>query len=534
MALEGDGVLTDGDLPSHQGCGLPAVTDARYGTPPASFPRPHLVIGQSRKSNHTSSITCSASAADYTLSLPLRVANMSSSDVSPSPPASPSAAGVRPEPTVEQLVRHFIAAKRALTATSHGWRANELVTSSRSLIEEIAILNAKNSFARRTIEGHVETLQNIRDGVADAGKTVTDEFKKTIADLDLANGRLQDTLKSLRTTVLHASLLRSVADQELEQLRDKRTEAGEEVDSEDEDGKSPKQTTHIHKTLHDFILESDHEDILASLRALIDSFQEAHGEFDDDLATFDQTRSLIAHYDLCVSALKHTEGGGPAAYLAAQAAHLTKSSSTAAGAEESLYRKTVPEPISRHERGEMLAVLTSDAEEVDDVVAELQDRSAEMETTYAALVAHATRSRSTFRQLRAATATLQHLRATALPQHVAALRSFTSTWKTLQAEMASRTGALVALTDFHVHFLDAYARLLVEIERREGAEARMRKVADKAQRELERLWELDGEAREAFMEDAGRFLPGDLYPAIGSGARKWMILLEDATVLTLL
>jgi autophagy-related protein 17 len=131
----------------------------------------------------------------------------SSSEVSPSPPTSPQqSSGFHGEPSLERLVLHFVAAKKSLTATQHVYRATELATSSRALIEEIAALNAKNSYARRGVDEQLETLREIRTAVADAGEHAGDEFKQTIASLDVANDRLQSTLGSLRKVIIDRSL----------------------------------------------------------------------------------------------------------------------------------------------------------------------------------------------------------------------------------------------------------------------------------------------------------------------------------------
>ena len=184
--------------------------------------------------------------------------------------------------------------------------------------------------------------------------------------------------------------------------------------------------TNKQKTLYDFVDEANHEDLLASLRALIDTFNDSRADLDANIARFDDSiahissalsgkgenendtddsnppskitpydepplsipalfhdmeshaaematllQSLISHYDLCVSALKHTEGGGEAAREAVQAAdELAKN---AQGVEESLYAAaTVPDFMDAAERAEMLRVLENDAAEVEDVVGELR------------------------------------------------------------------------------------------------------------------------------------------------------------------
>ena len=136
----------------------------------------------------------------------------SSSAASPSPPTSPyqqqgSAEQQQQQPpSLERLVLHFVAAKKALTATQHVYRATELASSSRALVEEIAALNAKTAYARRGVDEQLETLREIRGAVADAGEKAGDEFKVTIAKLDVANDRLQATLGSLRKVIVNRSL----------------------------------------------------------------------------------------------------------------------------------------------------------------------------------------------------------------------------------------------------------------------------------------------------------------------------------------
>jgi autophagy-related protein 17 len=193
----------------------------------------------------------------------------SSSEVSPSPPASPQqSSGFHGEPSLERLVLHFVAAKKSLTATQHVYRATELATSSRALIEEIAALNAKNSYARRGVNEQLETLREIRAAVADAGEHAGDEFKQTIASLDVANDRLQSTLGSLRKVIIDRSLqkpknLASQADDYHSQYLSS--------DPTEEEGEEESQQ----KTLYDFVDEANHEDLLTSLRTLIDTFNDS-------------------------------------------------------------------------------------------------------------------------------------------------------------------------------------------------------------------------------------------------------------------
>ena len=451
---------------------------------------------------------------------------------------------------------HFVAAKKSLDSTAHVFRANEIVTSSRTLLEEIAVLNARNSFARRGIDEQVETLHAVRDIAADAGGQAADEFKGTIAALDVANDRLQKTLASLRKAVIDPSLQRA---SNVKGTDDKPGGAAEGDDVEDRSGKL--------RTLYDFVDEATHEDLLSDLRGLIDSFSGAREGLEDSLGRFDDSirsvadtihdtsssneppdkptiydepplpisqlfhgmeahaaemasllESLVRHYDLSVTALKHTEGGGEAAKQAIPADELAK----APGVEESLYQKTVPEPISDDERTEMLKVLEHDAPEVTDVEIEIKDRISEMEGHYQQLARRASTARLSTKKLRAALVSLHQIRE-ALPTYLEAPKAFRESWLNIQHAIEAKTKEIADLTIFYEQFLTSYKKLLREADRRRAAEAQMQKVAEKARKDLDRLYEVDKEARNEFVEEVGGFLPGDIWPALADGAARWEI-----------
>ncbi|KAK5111726.1 hypothetical protein LTR85_011771 [Meristemomyces frigidus] len=487
----------------------------------------------------------------------------SSSVPSPSPRASPEASLHHEPPNLEQLVLHFVGAKRSLAATSHVWRANELVTSSRGLIEEVAVLGARNSFARGGVDEQLDTLHAIRDGVADVGEDAAAEFAETLAKLDGAHARLEETLEALRRTVVDASLQRRGSPPAAQEDDEREGERQEDASNSPE--------ARQQKALYHFINESTHKEILSSLRALVDSYGEAQKELRNDLSNFDDSlrsisdvlaegtvtgsgpqdkrtiydepapptsqlfrgmedhaaemakllESLVRHYDLCVTALKHTEGGGEAAKMAVQAEHLSANNS--AGAEESLYRKTVPDqPMSHSERIQMLDIVESDAQELEDVVADIKDHGADIEGMYEQLVRHALTARATHKGLRAALAHLHDIKA-ALPRHVAVSRAFRVSWDSMRLDIRDKTDDLSNLATFYEEFLACYGNVLREVERRRGAETQMRKLAGKAQRELDRMYEADREAREEFTDEVRHCLPRDLWPGVGEAGVRWVV-----------
>jgi autophagy-related protein 17 len=467
------------------------------------------------------------------------------------------------------LVLHFVAAKKSLTATQHVYRVTELASSSRALVEEIAALNAKTSYARKGVDEQLGTLREIRGAVADAGEKAGDEFKVTIAKLDVANDRLQATLGSLRKVIVDRSLqkktVEGAAGKEEHQSQPQWGDSPEH-DVDDDDGRQ--------KTLYDFVDEANHEDLLASLRNLIDTFNDSRGDLDDTLARFDDSiasivdavqgtdddshgsnppskitpydepplsipalfhdmeshaaematllHSLISHYDLCVSALKHTEGGGEAAREAVRATEDIAAAKNAAGVEESLYGATIPDPMDADERAEMLRVLENDAAEVEDVVGELRERGGEMEGLYAQLNLRAEIARRSMSGLRRAVEIMRTVK-TALPVYLDAITGFGEGWANVRLAMQGKTQELVGLCGFYEQFWAGYKKLLREVERRAVLEAQMFKVAEKARADLDALAEADREAREDFVDEVGGFLPGDIWPGLAERGSRWIV-----------
>ena len=467
---------------------------------------------------------------------------------------------------------HFVAAKKSLAATQHVYRATELASSSRALVEEIAALNAKTSYARRGVDEQLEALREIRGAIADAGGKAGDEFQATIDNLDVANDSLQSTLETLRNVIPKRSLQKKKLEGAAGKGRRSQQSRGDSPEAdvgenEDEDGQQQ-------RTLYDFVDEAKHEGLLASLRGLIDTFNDSRDDLNAGLVRFDESiasivdavqgtdddshgsnppskitpydepplsipalfhdmeshaaematllHSLISHYDLCVSALKHTEGGGEAAREAVRATEDTAAAKNAAGVEESLYGATIPDPMDADERAEMLRVLENDAAEVEDVVGELRERGGEMEGLYAQLNLRAEIARRSMNGLRRAVEIMRTVKS-ALPIYLDAITGFGEGWANVRLAMQEKTQELFGLCEFYENFWASYNDLLREVGRRAVLEAKMVKVAEKARADLEALAEADGEARQNFVDTVGGFLPQDIWPGLAERGSRWVV-----------
>lgn len=80
-------------------------------------------------------------------------------------------------PGLEVLVSHFVAAKRALNVQTALWRANEMVTAARDLLEENAILSAKNVAIRNIVDEQADALGAARQGMHMVEAKVVADYK---------------------------------------------------------------------------------------------------------------------------------------------------------------------------------------------------------------------------------------------------------------------------------------------------------------------------------------------------------------------
>lgn len=499
--------------------------------------------------------------------------NHSSSPRSLSPAQQSPSTSSYAEPSLQRLTTHFVTAKRSLSTTHHVFRANELVTSSRKLVEEVAVLNARNEYATRAAEEGVRVLEDTKWAIEQKGDDAESDFTRVIEGLDEANGRLLATLETLRGTAVEASL----------QRQPEETKSNASDDPEDVHQYDQRDFTDDGKTLLSFIDTSKHETIQAALRNQIDDFNATRGDLSSSLDTFAKDihvlhtllspppaspeppellrpalydeppptvpqlfhtitdnagamasllESLVSHYDLCVTALKHTEGGGQAARKAVEQQRNSTSPMASNDAlpqskenlEESLYHKDHASHMSAEERQEMLKVLEHDSQEVEDVVSELSEHARDLESAFDKLSIRARKSRERGKTLNQVITMLHEMQNIHIPSHLHSLETFSADWTRIRATILSNTEQLVELSDFYADFFDGYKKLLREIERRQVAETQMRRIAEKAEREIGKVWDADDKARGAFMEEVGGVLPRDLWPSLHKASRRWEVV----------
>lgn len=433
---------------------------------------------------------------------------------------------------LESLVSHLLASKRSLSSINHVYRANELVTSTRKSLETSVITSARIEFVRSGIDSQVRILARVRNNTEGVAKESATEFEVVVQDLNTADERLRETLNQLRGTVVEASL-----------------RPGEEG----------------RRSLLDYVDESGVAGLMATIKGSMDVASGAHEDFKETNASFDDhvqnvkslltkksehdmadsagkepsspipeilqdmedrakemadnLESLVGHFDLCVTAIKYTEGGGDAAQ------RIAGEFPEGVGIEPDGGSAPV-NPIGDEERREMMEVLGTDASQVEDVVMEIKEHISEIESQHEQVTAYTDQLAVEHANTIAAFRLLEEI-GMRLPSYITQSHMFVMRWDDEKAKIEERMEELEGLRLFYDGFLRAYDNLLIEIGRRKALELKVDKVAQDAMVKIQKLYEDDEEERESFRKEQGDFLPIDIWPGLMAGPLRYEILPID-------
>jgi autophagy-related protein 17 len=198
---------------------------------------------------------------------------------------------------------------------------------------------------------------------------------------------------------------------------------------------------------------------------------------------------LVKHYDLCRSALQHTEGGGEAISKASQG-DPREDESRFAGFGLGITRldeETAPEPVDDDDRISMLTIIIKDAGQVDEVVDEIRDRLAEMEDHLSQIQAYIASLRQAYYRLTVAVKTMKAIVGRVQHYNIQCA-VFQASWEEERSVLATKMDEIESLTEFYSGFARGYDGLIVEVQRRRNSRREMDKIIRHALSQVERLY----------------------------------------------
>lgn len=225
--------------------------------------------------------------------------------------------------------------------------------------------------------------------------------------------------------------------------------------------------------------------------------------------------SLVKHFDLCVTAIKHVEGGSDAALKVA-----------GGDLPDGVDITQETEPLSEEDNARMMEVLEEDAGQVEDVVMEIKHHIGAMEALNERAETHTAALARAHADTTGAFRLLEEI-GQRLPAYITQSQIFLVRWEEQHAKIKERLEELEGLREFYDGFVQAYDNLLIEIGRRKALEVRMEKEVETAMKRIEKLYDDDLEEREAFKKEQGDFLPVDIWPGLMSAPLRYRVLAND-------
>ncbi|KAK2616491.1 autophagy protein 17 [Conoideocrella luteorostrata] len=442
---------------------------------------------------------------------------------------------IPPVISIDDLVNHLLTAKRSLSSMNHVLRANELATSARQLYEETLLLAAQTTFVRNSVLDEIAILVRICRNLQSTYEWGQRDFKKLVKDMDSMEADVTDTMNMLRDTQVQSAL--QPINGERKNLLDFVDETN--VHAMREDMKQNIQDLHnVQQSLDRDLLRFETD--IQSLRKILDASPLSSGNddvhqpaitlllsMDDHSGTMASLlSSLTKHFDMCVTAIRTTEGA--AALARRKAAEVTQSqgsdgvSISGVIAEQESHMSNL-EPKTAEDRAEMLKIVVQDAELVDDVVREIQERLTAVEQDYTALQGQVDETKGAYIGMLQAFALLGEV-GDRLGVYIAADDDFRKRWDLEKDGVYGKLEEMKQVRRFYEDYASAYGSLLLEVERRRTVEERAQGIWRKAQQSVDKILDADRAARNKFREDVGEHLPTDLWDGMQGPAKKWTVV----------
>ena len=231
--------------------------------------------------------------------------------------------------------------------------------------------------------------------------------------------------------------------------------------------------------------------------------------------------SLVSHFDLCVNAVRHTEGGYAAVRRAASSQPPDVEPVSVSGVMNSAEQSSEGiHAVSEEERQEMLDVLVKDAEQVEDVMIEMSEFLGEMEQKHEAILDYVG-DLSEMNKATLKTFEMMEEISRSLPRYIIASQDFKLKWEEIKFNINDQLSELESMRLFYEGYHGSYDNLLLEVSRRRQTEDKVKNIMRKAMEQVENVLETDRIEREGFKADFGEYLPNDLWSGIDSVPSTW-------------
>lgn len=407
---------------------------------------------------------------------------------------------------------YYDSAKKALSkGTALCKQANESAMQTAAKLRQAAEITEQLLYMRTSLDDQVSLLKQIADQILEEEKTYSLEFDGTIRELDMLDDELNESLQQLDTMSLPKVLLPSDAPT---------------------DGQATGDITQS-KSLLAFADDAAVENLKGQLRQVVEDMHMSKETGATYLKAYDQT---VSAFDRMLAALPEI----PKLSVRRQLANLESKNQIAItlSASKGIYTKQQEEhlqemtalllSLSQHydnsctllkadasllpeELEELQSVVLNDADQLGDVLAELDERVGELEEDVKNLDRYMERCSLVLESSLDVFKSLEEFKTDELEDSITRARK-------ARADTAQRLEILkdqmARLSDHYQAFQSSYHSLLLEIDRRAKYEASVTAFFEETRQTLEALAIAENEKREQFKHEHGDTLPSDIWSGI--------------------
>ncbi|KAI5815839.1 autophagy-related protein 17 [Pyronema omphalodes] len=426
----------------------------------------------------------------------------------------------------EELTTWFLNAKRSLTHVTLCSRAHVLVDNARGALQEANVISSRCGFLRSNLGDQLRISKEINKMMHKTTDVAHERIQETITKLEAAHFHLNQTLQHLKSFPVDPAFTNTTSPDDSEYRSDEHGQhRPDRLDRSVHRGKQPAQPSPPRRSLDDFVSHKGTEQISNSLRDLIDDSEKCHSDFTNSLGLFDSSLSLLSSslasipnwdprdepFHPPLNALEQrTEA--MASLIQSLTQHFDRCGLALKGSESDMQ----VDPDLFH-------VLSRDAAQVDDVVAELKEILQEMEDISLGIDAKLGELRRFEDGIIGILVAFEDHQIE-LAAYLDGLRMFENRQKELKYDMEARLEELKAFREFYDGFRGAYDAMVVEVGRRQGVQVRMENIVKEAMRQIKELYDEDQAKREIFLEDNSDLLPVDIWAGIRDPPIRWEII----------
>lgn len=406
------------------------------------------------------------------------------------------------------MYEHYTIAKKALAKGSATCqRANELATETETKLADAQVILSQVAYMRESLQEQLTTLHEIANEISRMEEDLRASFDNEVQDLDLLDGDLNAALEDLRKTTLPAALAGKV---EIKGLESKK------------------------KTLFDFADDAAVEVLKGQLRQVIDDLQDSqdnlsslHTTYSERLRSVEQVldsippdpilraagpaenvESLVPNSAMSLKVIATTYAKSQEEHLH-QMADLLVSLSQHYDHSYTLFKSESSLPLD--ERKELQEIVEHDAEQLDDVLTELNERLLDLEEDLANVQEYTVASSKV---QRTAVSVFQNFETFDLVLVASELHGLRENRKETLERLDVLSEQLIGLATHYIAFRRSYDALLLEVDRRVKYETAVESFVEQTRQTLERLNADEIDKRDQFLQDHGDTLPGDIWAGI--------------------